>query len=666
MPEEPVVTPPSIPIPDPKPAESENLQMLTRQLYARQEPTELIERTKKLGEVPARQGKAFASADEEVQPAVFADILNERTRRHRRLIQWIGIGAAVFIVFGAAVGATLWYRSSHQLTQQHMSVQLNGPGEFTSGQEINYTFTYENKSRVEWKNVSLVILPPSGFQYISAEPVAKAEGPTYAMSLPDVAAGAKGQAVLHGRLIGQLNSAALTKATITVSPANAPKSQFTADANLTTTIRSVPVDVAIEASSSASQGERLLAIVHVRNVSQENINNLYLSLNAPPGVQLAVDDKEFSSDFSVADGQWELPPIKPLEEVKRTLVYYIDGQAGEQRSLTVQVGLLQDKNKVVQRELTQVISVTASALSVQQLFNDQLGDQVVTAGDSIKTLVQYRNTGTTGLRNVVVKVVFDGEGLDTATLKLPKGGAYDPITKTITWTSSTVPDLALLPANKSGEVEYDFSILPTEKFAAGSDKGTDNSLVATASVDSADIATPLGQEKKIVSDRSTLAIASQFSLDATAFYDDGRLGLPSTGPIPPKVGETTAYTIRFRLGSTLNDMTDVELNAVLPDGVKYTDKTYQTTGEVDFNERTGQITWKVPILSGLTGRTIPAPELNVQVSITPGENQRDQEIPFLNSVTVTGKDTFVSKTISSALKDFPSTRTANPEKYKVE
>ena len=433
------------------PPEGEDLQLLKRKLYARDVPPDVAARTKKLSDVPARHAEVFSPTPESAAPADFTDVLNTKRQRRKKILLWSGVGLAVVLVFSAAVGATLWYRAQHQLKQEQINLTLTAPSDFTSGSEIVYTIGYTNKSQVGWQQVGIDFEAPTGFQFTSADPTAQKQGSHYDVTVPDVPAGASGQATIKGHLIGQLNAAALAKATLTVSPSNAPKSQFSSTTVATTTIRSVPVDVAIEASSNAAPGQRLLAVIHVRNTSPDVLNNYYLQVNVPPGAQLVTDDAQFSADFSTNDSAWQLPALKALDEVTRTAVFMVDGQVGEQRTLTVDVGVTQDTTKVVQREVTQVVSIQAVALTIQQTFNGKSGDQVVNAGDQMTAVVNYQNAGTNGLRNAVVKVTVAGTGFDTSTLKL-NGGAYDPTTRTITWTAATVSALAFLAPQQSGQV----------------------------------------------------------------------------------------------------------------------------------------------------------------------------------------------------------------------
>lgn len=650
------------PVPDKD--DDSQLQVLKRQLYARDEPAELAQRTKRLSQVPAQQGQPYGEVAAKAGTP-FTDALARRTAQRRRTLRWALVVGIIVLAFAAAVGGTLWYRSAHQVRSGDIGLTLAGPEAATSGENITYTVTFENKSLENWQQVQVGFEAPSGWRLEGSEPEVRPDGPGYVYDAGELAAGARGELFIRGILIGEQNASLLSKATITFAPANDPKGARTATATLTTIIRAVPLEVSIEASKDAASGERLLGVVHVKNISSAAQQNVYLALHVPAGMQLSTQDPQFSADFSVPDARWNLPALEPLDEIVRTIVFYVDGATGENRSLEVEVGVKEGERQFVQRTVSHVVAIAGSEVALEQEYGGQGGDQVVTAGQKISGKITFRNTGNVGLKSVVVKLAFEGTGLDPAKLQL-KGGAYNPTTKTITWTSATVPALTVLNPNQTGEITYDLAVLPTAQFPTATGGGVNNAIVATATIDSPDIATALGQERRVVTDRTVLSVATDLTAEAIAFYDDGRLNIPSTGPLPPNVGEQTTYTLRFRLGSTLNDVGDVRLAAVLPDGVAYTDKTYKTTGEVTYNERTGEVIWHIPLMKGLTGRAAPAEDLHVQVAITPGENKRGESIELLQSVKAEATDEFVDQPVSVSVDKLPTTETASPGKGKVQ
>ncbi len=638
-----------------------SIGILKKQLYAQEESAELKMRAKQLG--TPKKITSLKLSGGPAQPDL-VDIIKKRAKRRRKIFKWSIITGLILVAFGGAAAMTYIYRQAQQVKEDQIGIALNAPADVTAGEEITYAIDYQNNSRVEWKNVELFFTPPAGFRYSASEPPATQAGQQRLIAIGTLAAGQKGTATISGRLIGELNASVLARAELVISPVNFEKARLSRSQTVNTTIAAVPLEIAIEASNNAAGGERLLAVLRVRNTSTIALDGAVLRLLPADGLQFATEDEQFSANYSVLDSWWELPPIEPLEEVTRNAVLHVSGQPGEKRTLGVQGAIKQDGEVYVLREVSHVITVSASELAVTQLYDGSDQPQVVKAGQKLAGVVKYKNVGTVGLKNVIIALTFEGEGFDPASLDL-KQGAYNPITRTITWTAASVPQLAAVLPQREGELEYAFSILPIDQFPAVA-TAKNQSLITSATIDSPDLPTPTGQDRRVISDRLELPIGTEVSLQVDSFYDDGRLGIDSSGPVPPEVGEQTTYTLRFRLGSTLNDIGDVRLVAVLPDGVTYLNRIYKTAGDVEFNERTGEISWSIVTVEGLTGRSKPPQELHVQVGITPGENLRGEIIQLLQSAKVEALDLYTDESVTYTLSSFPSTETASPKQGKVE
>ncbi len=364
--------------------------------------------------------------------------------------------------------------------------------------------------------------------------------------------------------------------------------------------------------------------------------------------------------------EWLLPALDPLAESQHTFVFRVEGQTGEKRVIDVEAGIRQAGEDFVQRELTHVVTVSATEVVVEQLYNGSAGPLTVRAGETVQGTVRYHNVGSVGLTGVIVDVSFEGLAFDAGSLTLGGRGAYDPVTRRVHWSAATVPELAVVQPQQSGELAFSFRVLPTESLPTAGEEVKNHVLVTTATVDSPDLPAPVGQPRRVISDRAVLSLRADLILEATALYDDGRLGITSTGPLPPRVGETTSYTVRFRVGTSLNDVSGIQLTAVLPDGVRHTGKRYATSGEVAFNERTGELVWTMPFMEGLTGRAAPHQELHVQVEITPGEDKRGQEMALLNKIQLQAVDQFTDEGLEAAVSEYPSTGTAAAGKGNVQ
>lgn len=642
---------------EPKQPSDEGLHRLQKELYAKDEGEELVMRRKELSSLGRRiaPGETLGKS----QPApTFENVMSRQAQRRKQLLIIGGAVMGLVIIFVVAIFATAAFRASRQVRDEQISLSVQGPADVVAGSEVQYTIAYHNDSRVNWEAVDLNLALPDGFQFVDQAVNDKRE---MTWQLGNVERGKGGEVSLKGRLIGEENAVALAQAELTLTPENFPSGRFSKKALFTTMVAALPIQVSIDAAQTAGSGERIRGVIHVQNLSSEPLQNAVLTVAPAPGVELAIEDPEFSPGYDPVAGQWELALIQSLGEAARTIVFTAAGQAGERRQLEISVGVREAGTIYVQRRLVHVVALSASELTITQAYNDSTEPLVVFPEESIKGEVRYANVGTVGMRNAIVTLQFEGMGLEAGSLKL-KQGAYDPRTNRITWTAASETALSVVQPGESGVLEFDFSILPAAKFPPS----PNSALVGIATIDSQDLPTPVGQAKKVISDRAVLSVGTQLLAEPAAFYDDGRLGISSTGPVPPKAGQTTTYTVRIRFGSLLNDVGEAKLIALLPDGVEYTDKTVVSKGSVEFNERSREVQWLIPLLEGGTGRTRPAEELYFQVAVTPGANLVGKVIPLISRLAADGQDTFIDELVKIEVKELPTTETASPGQGQVE
>ncbi|HLC49791.1 MAG TPA: hypothetical protein VJI96_05405 [Candidatus Andersenbacteria bacterium] len=638
------------------------ISMLRRNLYSKEEPIELKKRTQEL--LTPKQPTVHPEAIAASRPDLI-NIMDIRAQLRRKFLIRTALIITALVIFVGGVSLTIWYRGTQQVKQSQLALTIGSPERFTAGGIVTYTVDVTNNSNVDWGTVDVTFTTPEGFFYESSTPAGQASEQNITASLGELLSKKSVSFTVTGRLIGEEGATALARAEVAISPKNFPKEKIVQSQTAKTLLAAIPLEVSVEAGKSAAVGERIAAIIHIRNLSSAPIEGAVLKLTPAPGMQLAIEDTGFSADFSVIDSFWRLPVIQPLDEVVRYSVLYVSGNSGDQRQLDIAVLQEQKKKTFTLREISHVISLISSQLTVAQTFNkNESGKLTVSAGDRVDGVIAYKNTGGGGLTDAIVKVKFEGTGLDASTIKL-NSGAYDPISNTITWTASSVPALARILPGTGGQIAYSFNMLPYDKFPLAPN-GKNQQLIATATLDSPDLPKPTGEIRQVISDRFFLPVTTSFLLGSDAFYDDGRLGITSTGPLPPKVGEQTTYTLRIRMGSSLNDIEQAKVVIVLPDGVSYTDTMYKTAGDIDFNSRTNTFVWTMPLLEGLVGRAVPLQELHMQIAITPGANVRGQIVQFVKSIDVVGIDSFTDQQVKGSITSLPTTRTADNNNGDVE
>lgn len=644
------------------PPSSDDLPRLQKELYAREETPTIEVRRKELKDLGVRTPRTITP---DTEPQRFKDVASASARRRRQLFLIGGIAGAVLLVIALGAGATYWYQVRHRVNESTIAVAVTGPAETISGQEVTYTITVGNESRVTWENVEVLVAPPKGFKISSSEPTLGGSGKQLLATLGTVEPDQRPTVTLTGRLLGEEAASLLTSAEVVITPSNFPSGRFSKTAALTTVIHGVPLEVALEAPPRLTSGERATMVIETRNVSAETLRDVYIKVQPFEGVQIAVDDPRFSPNFSAAHSGWLVPELASLASIRHTIALEVSGLTSEQRTLDVEVGIVQDTVSIVQRHVTHVMTVAATELALEQSYNNSTSRAItVASGSLVEGTISFRNNGTVDLSDTILTLTLNGIAFDAQSLKLP-AGAYDTRTKTITWSSASVPELKNLRPQQTGEVHFSFKVLRADRFPKTGADSSQPAINATAAINSASSAIRGVSGEAGVRTESILSVATDGTLALDAFYDDGRLGLTSSGPLPPEVGQTTTYTVRVRAGSTLNGLEDVTIPLQLAEGVTYTGSVYKTKGDVTYNERTGEVIWKLPLIAAGTARILPAEEMHIQIAITPAPAQREQEVIVVKKLSLQGTDSFTDSAVASTVTDYPTTKTASPSKGEV-
>jgi hypothetical protein len=136
-------------------------------------------------------------------------------------------------------------------------------------------------------------------------------------------------------------------------------------------------------------------------------------------------------------------------------------------------------------------------------------------------------------------------------------------------------------------------------------------------------------------------------MSAGGFYYTGPFA--NSGPVPPKVGQETTYTILWSLKGNSNDLSNVKVAAYIPTYVRWLNAVSESNKEeIEFNENNNMIIWNVGDLTAGTGAVSPAKEIAFQVSFIPNPNQVGSAPVLVESAKVEAYDNFVGDSLKTA------------------
>lgn len=375
---------------------------------------------------------------------------------------------------------------------------------------------------------------------------------------------------------------------------------------------------------------------------------VYKNLHARslPAFKIKLDHPgAFSFTPAESEGVWEIESLPPGREGEIKLAGKADLPDDASLGLALKVLLsLGDRQHAILSKLVSW-SVMPSPLSLK-IYNDE-EREIYEPGSRMNYSVNYRNNTEMPIQNGAVTVKLTGTMFDFQTLALTNA-SFNPVTRTIAWTSQSNEGLKSIPPGGGGILKFSISIKSAYPIKKINDKNF--SLRADAKITGA--ASGTGQVEGIGSTESK--IPGRIDVKASAYFRDAPSLILNSGPWPPKVGQTTEFTIHWTLTNYATDVSNVEVKASLPDGVVLSGKIKSNWNSVpEINADSGEIIWRISKLFATTGVLSAKPEAIFQVKATPTQANVGNYMILLEPTEVTALDLFTNQTLTAL--DSPAT-----------
>lgn len=538
----------------------------------------------------------------------------------------IGIGAVILIA-GALYGIYKYRQTS--FNEEMTIVSISGLDKVESGKLLTYEIKYENKNRATLENAVLKIYYPDNFKP-EDNPDFITEGPTSGnFSLGNIKGKTSGQVRFNGRVYSPKGALMNIKAELNYTP-SVFNSTFIAKEQFSVNVVSTPITLEITAPQDISSGDAINYLVSYKNVGSEDFENIRIRADFPEGFTFSKSDPKTSE----GNNTWYIGHLSAGQEGKITISGKLEGERDQTRKFNAYVGTIENDVFVSYNDEYWDTKIAASPLSISQTVNEKK-ELIGNAGDTLRFTITYKNEGTLGLRNVVIKEELDSPVLDYATLNM-EGGYYDSKEKTITWKASDFKQLSNLSPGQSGTIKFDLKIKNILPINNENDK---NFLISSiAKIDSPDVPTPVAMNKIIAGNRIDIKVNSKLVLETGGYYNDKTIA--NSGPVPMRVNKDTTYTIHWIARNVSNDVKDAKVEATLPTGVSYAGKVIPENADFKYNERTNSITWNLGTVSAGTGISKNPAEIAFQIKVRPSVAQVGKEIDLVNQAVFSAKDVF--------------------------
>lgn len=516
----------------------------------------------------------------------------------------------IFLLIAVAVaGLAFWQWEKGTFSKDVLKLEILGPEEAQAGDEIEYTVKMKNNGKARLENSELVFSFPIDSIPSDGKPLADTQ------TIGDIYSGQEQSFTFKARLFGNQNETREVKAQVSYTPKNL-KAEYKSETTLTTLIKSVPLTLDFDLPLKINPGEKIDFSLNYFSNLDYAMENLRVKVEYP-GDFTFVSSNPKSKDQT----QWDLKPLAQANGGRVEISGILDGKEGESKNFKAQIGLVKDDEFLVLKEAFQTVELSGASLYVSQTVN---GSQNYSAnpGEMLHYEIYFKNLGQKPIQKkfLVVKLGSDFFDLNSITSQQGTAGQGD---SSILFDWKNVSALKFLDADEEGKVEF----WVKTKEAVGGSGGGNSVLKDTVSLSDS--------EKTFEVKMNSLTELLQKIL-----YQDEVFG--NEGPVPPKVGEKTTFTVWWQVNNKLNTLKNAKVKMVLPVNVKPTGQFFPESSKFTYDSDSKEVVWNIGNIESDRQSSL---SLHFQIEFTPIQSQQGKTPNLVAEAELTAEDSFTDDII---------------------
>lgn len=559
-----------------------------------------------------------------------------RLERRRRSPRAILVG---LIAFFAVLAAVAWagffiFKPYARFEGKALELTVSGPTPVKAGEVVRYEFEYHNKERVGIAAFELRLVIPKEFKVLETSEPPTTEGAIWALG--SLGARSKGVITVRGYFLGPGVGTTAFQSIATYRPANF-NADFQAITTRQITLAGTVLEGTVEGAPEAAPGEELTYTYTAKHLGSEPLEGLELALEAPETFLFA---SSLPAPAREGEPRWRVERFEPGSELKFEIRGSFAAAAEGPTEVGVSIGTRQNDERLIHRRDVFTTDVLRSDLSLELVVNGSTEGRTANFGDRLHLTLAYKNLGESTLGDLRLSVtvasdpagLIHDEGVEISVPARTSRGTY-------TWTSRELAELASLRGDALGTIDLTVPIVARPPEAAGLDEIR---LAATAL-----ISTVGGRvvARQIQTAPITVTLNSDLEFTAEARYFDPD-GVPlGSGPLPPKVGETTNFRIVWTLTNSRHELSEVRVRTTLPSRIGWTGRARADQGSLGWDPNSRTVLLTLDRFLG-TMRTITA---DFEVSLTPTSSDLGRFVTLTNESTLSARDAKTGATISRAV-----------------
>lgn len=576
--------------------------------------------------------------------------LVERTLVDNSMFKKFFIASIIFFAVAIFFSLYIFLGGNNTVSSKYIDINVVGSAYTSGGDELPLQILVTNKNPVAIELADLFIEYPKGTRGDAGGDVVRLLKP-----VGSIASGGTVTVPVTPTLYGEQGAIQEIKMRLEyrVSGSNAI---FTKEKKHGVTISTAPISISVVAPTEATSNERVVFSIKVTSNTKEVSDNTRLRVIYPPGFQFESSEPKPLHGNSL----WDLGDLAQGQEREISITGTMLGSEGDEKTFQIEGGSEHSSDKttigVIYNSLIHTVTIKRPFIEARLFVNGEGGDTVTISGTNpVRLSVKYANNLPVRVTDVEVVAKISGSAFDRNTV-LAANSYYDSSTGTITWSKNTTTQLATL--NPSDEGELSFSLTPISLVRPGGAFVRDPQIVIDVSIKGRQPSEGNTVAEVKSADKKTIRVATDFQILGKALYSSG--AFVNSGPVPPKAGQETTYTIVWTVKNTANPVSGASLSAMLPLWVDFMGTSSPSSESLSYDEPSRTVTWNIGTVDRGVGFGGTAREVSFQVKLRASSSQVNTAPALVLVQKITGVDSFTQSILSSTRPEITTRLSSDP------
>ncbi len=405
------------------------------------------------------------------------------------------------------------------------------------------------------------------------------------------------------------------------------------------TLRSTPIDIVLDSRTEIVSGQEATYNFSIISQSEEPLSGILFEIDTPPGFEITDAEPRAILGSDV----WSLGTFQPLEEKTVRVTGALRGQPNESKTLRAYVGVGEPGNisqiTTVFNSLSKRIDLVQPFLAAD-IFIDRSTDDIVTfaPGRQLAGSVVWRNTLEEAVKSPEITLTIGGSAYDREKVE-PQSGFFDSNSDRIIWTKETMDALQVIEPGEDGELKFALTPRSLSSFVFSRPE-----ILLQVGVRGVGASGQLYEADQ--TDVMRVQFSSVLDIAAEALHYGGPI--QNSGSMPPRVGRSTEYTVKWTVTNSANDISRGRVAATLPPYVTWTGETSPSNESIRYDETSRTVVWDLGDVRAGVGYGSAGREAFFQVALTPSTSQISETVQLTSQTDISGTDAFTNQPLSSS------------------